>query len=120
MKFLLNPVRACLKMWGQPSWLVRRLPAATKIAGTLRFFSQAVRLSAIEMVILAWCGAMAARADFPATVLSQGPVGYWRLNETAQPPAPRPAEDIGSLGAAGNGRYLFGPKRGEPGALTGS
>jgi hypothetical protein len=98
-------------------------PAATKIAGTLRFFRQALtlRLSAIGMVILACCAGLAARADFPATVLSQGPVGYWRLNETVQPPpAPRSAEDIGSLGTAADGRYLFGPKRGEPGALTGS
>jgi hypothetical protein len=75
--------------------------------------------SAIGTVILAWCAGLAAGADFPATVLSQGPVGYWRLNETVQPSPPLPAADIGSLGTAGDGRYLFGPRRGEPGALTG-
>ena len=79
-----------------------------------------VRSSAIGTVILAWCACLAARADFPGTVLSQGPVGYWRLNETVQPSPPRPAADIGTLGSAGDGRYLFGPKRGETGALTGS
>ncbi|MSU62812.1 MAG: hypothetical protein EXS31_10515 [Pedosphaera sp.] len=78
------------------------------------------RSGAIQTIILAWCAALPLRADYPGTVLSQGPVGYWRLNETVQPPSPRPAANIGSLGTVSDGNYLFAPKRGEPGALTGS
>lgn len=70
--------------------------------------------------MLAFCAGLAVRADYPDTVLSQGPVGYWRLNETVQPPAPRPAANTGSLGTAADGQYLFAPRRGEPGALAGS
>ncbi|MCI0624958.1 MAG: hypothetical protein L0387_25510, partial [Acidobacteria bacterium] len=54
----------------------------------------------IGIVMLAFCAGLAVRADYPDTVLSQGPVGYWRLNETVQPPAPRPAANTGSLGTA--------------------
>ncbi len=71
-------------------------------------------------MLLVWCAGLVGKADYPATVLSQEPVGYWRLNETVQPPSPRPAANIGSLGAAGEGRYLFAPRRGEPGALAGT
>src|SRR4029077_9694376 len=90
-----------------------------------------VKLGAIGTVILAWCAGLAVKADYTNTVLSQGPVGYWRLNETAQPTTPRPAADIGSLGTAADGQYLFGlnsrsdgryflgPTRGQPGALIG-
>ena len=79
-----------------------------------------IRSSAIGMVLLAWCAGRAAGADLPATVLSQQPVGYWRLSETTQPPAPSPAVNSGSLGKVADGQFLFGPKRGEPGALGGS
>jgi hypothetical protein len=49
----------------------------------------------------------AARADYKSTVLSQGPVGYWRLNETTPPPVlPILATNAGSVGASGNGEYL--------------
>src|SRR5439155_2829112 len=86
----------------------------------MKFLFRPVTPSVIGTVILAWSAGLAARADFPTTVLSQGPVGYWRLNETAQPPPPRPAANVGSLGTTGDGQYLFGPRPGEPGALTGS
>jgi hypothetical protein len=67
---------------------------------------------------VSWSGSARA-VDFPSTVLSQNPVGYWRLNETVAPPTPRPAANSGSLGSAGDGNYQLGPKRGEPGAFTG-
>jgi hypothetical protein len=86
----------------------------------MKALSGPVGSSVIGTVLLAWCAALAARADLPATLLSQGPVGYWRLNETIQPPPPHPAANLGSLGTAGDGQYLFGPRRGEPGALTGT
>jgi hypothetical protein len=78
-------------------------------------------------VWLATLLAFSARADYPSTVVSQGPAGYWRLNDTAQPPVlPIDATNRGSLGSAGNGSLLAGtsdgllPIRGQPGALTGS
>ena len=61
-----------------------------------------------------------ATPDYQNTVVSQKPAGYWRLNETAQPPLPRPAANLGSLGNPGTGQYLLGPRRGQPGAFTGS
>ncbi|MBI3416523.1 MAG: immunoglobulin domain-containing protein [Verrucomicrobia bacterium] len=87
----------------------------------MKSLTNLVSASVIATVTLAWCAGQPAKADVPTTVLSQGPVGYWRLNETVQPPSsPPPAADTGSLGATGDGLYLFGPKRGEPGALSGS
>ena len=86
----------------------------------MKFPRGPINSGAISTAILAGFVAVSLKADYRETVLSQGPVGYWRLNETAQPPAPRPAANRGSLGAAGDGEYLFGPKRGEPGGLAGS
>ena len=59
-------------------------------------------------------------ADYPSTVISQGPVGYWRLNETTPPLVPEiVATNIGGLGAAGNGVYTNGAVKGASGALPG-
>lgn len=60
-----------------------------------------------------------ARADYQSTVLSQGPVGYWRMNETAQPPSAILGTNQGSLGSTANGSFLVDPIRGLPGALAG-
>jgi len=71
--------------------------------------------------LLATSLVLSARADYPSTVTSQGPAGYWRLNETAQPPVlPINATNRGSLGATGDGSILSGAIRGQPGSLTGS
>jgi hypothetical protein len=68
--------------------------------------------------LLASAVALPALADYKSTVLSQGPVGYWRLNETTAPSAPPIiANNLGSLGGAANGVYsntCF------PGALPGA
>src|SRR3977135_2663235 len=60
-------------------------------------------------LLLALCALTPARADYQSTVLSQGPVGYWRLNETTPVPDPATlgliATNKGSLGAAANGTY---------------
>src|SRR5690242_9719178 len=84
----------------------------------------------IILAALAACASFSLKADYPSTIISQGPVGYWRLNENAQPPKPLPAANIGTLGSTVNGLYLFtttndaiffgGPKKGEPGALSGT
>jgi hypothetical protein len=62
---------------------------------------------------------LGARADYQTTVLGQGPVGYWRLNETTPPPiGPILATNAGSVGAPGNGVYLAGYRGLTPGAIA--
>ncbi len=51
-------------------------------------------------------GLLPAQADYPATVLSKGPVYYWRLSESPTIPAGDIAANLGSLGATANGYYL--------------
>jgi hypothetical protein len=75
------------------------------------------------LAVLAATLALSARADYPSTVVSQGPVGYWRLNETAQPQPPiTAAANLGTLGATDNGTYEGDQSffRGFPGALASS
>src|SRR5271169_5577713 len=74
-------------------------------------------------VLLAAAAALPARADYQSTVLSQNPVGYWRLNETTQPSPPiTSAANLSSLGTGENGTYegTQGFFRGFPGALANS
>ena len=62
------------------------LPTPARMAGT---------------ALLAAAAVLPVRADYQSTVLSQGPVGYWRLNESTQPPPPiTTAVNTGSLGGA--------------------
>jgi len=62
-----------------------------------------------------------AHADYSNTVVSQGPAGYWRLNETVQPsPTGGTAANSGSLGASANGTYNNFPTKGLPGPFPGS
>ena len=93
----------------------------------MKFLRGPGKLRSIGAVLLAWSVGLTVKAEYPLTILSQGPVGYWRLNETTQPPPPRPAANSGSLAAVANGQYIFGdrvldailrPQRGEPGALV--
>ena len=63
--------------------------------------------------------ALPAWADYPTTVLSQGPAGYWRLNETVQPPPlPILATNIGNAVAAGYGIYSNAVRGVKPGAIV--
>ena len=71
-------------------------------------------------VLLAAGAAWTARADYPSTVISQGPVGYWQLNETTQPPSNVAAVNSGSLGATANGTFNGYPLRGLTGPFSGS
>jgi hypothetical protein len=62
-----------------------------------------------------------ALADYPSTVLSQGPVGYWRMSETNQPLSYTvQATNQGSLAPSANGSYNNLPVRGLPGPFAGS
>jgi hypothetical protein len=71
-------------------------------------------------IALALFAALPARADYQSTVLDQNPAGYWRLNETAQPPATTPAANQGSLGSSADGTYNNFPTRGLTGPFAGS
>ena len=72
--------------------------------------------------LLALAASLPARADnYQTAVVAQNPVGYWRLDETVQPPAlPIHAANLGKLGTAGEGLYILDVVRGQPGALQGS
>src|SRR5437660_11899704 len=58
-----------------------------------------------------------ARADYQSAVLSQSPVGYWRLNDSVAAPPNVLATNLGSLGAVGNGTFESDLLAGAPGAL---
>ena len=80
-----------------------------------------VRSRLLTGLLLALSALSAAAADYSSTILSQAPVGYWRLNETVQPqPVFDVATNLGTLGAAENGQYFEDAIRGEPGAFGGS
>jgi len=58
--------------------------------------------------------------DYPSTILSQKPVGYWRLEENVQPTVNSfTAVNLGSLGSAVNGVYADSVTRGQPGGFAG-
>jgi hypothetical protein len=72
--------------------------------------------------LVALAATLPAHADnYQTTVVSQNPVGYWRLDETVAPAVPPIyAADLGSLGATGEGSYVLDVIRGQPGALFSS
>ena len=70
------------------------------------------------MVALAACASTSVLADYASTVNSLGPVAYWRLNGTTQPPLADAAVNAGSLGEAANGFYLGTATHPGPSALT--
>jgi hypothetical protein len=56
-------------------------------------------------VLVGLCAASPARADYPGTVLSLNPAGYYRLSETT-PNVSDTAINSGTIGALGNGFYI--------------
>jgi hypothetical protein len=72
-------------------------------------------LSAAQLFAHYANGTNAARGtNYEAVVLADGPIGYWRMNESAPT-----AVNSGSLGAAANGSWLGVPTNARPGALIG-
>ena len=88
---------------------------------TMNWLRSSTRLVCAVICLLPVLGPEGARAaDYQSTVLSQGPVGFWRLNETTPPSAVTVlATNIGSVGAPGNGTYIFTDRGLKPGALAG-
>ncbi len=77
---------------------------------------------ALAAVLAAAAGILAsasARADYPSTVLGDGPVAYFRLNETGVLPTLDQAANLGSLGALGTGLYSGTAIHPVAGALAG-
>jgi len=70
--------------------------------------------------LLALSATLPARADYQSGVLSQAPLGYWRLNETKQPPNNGTTANLGALGATANGHYTGSPTYQLAGPFTGS
>src|SRR5216684_9191771 len=85
----------------------------------MRLFLRDNNLGLAGALVFLAVTAMPVKADYQATVLGQGPVGYWRLNETVQPPVgPIFATNIGSVGAAANGTYINAVRGVKPGAIV--
>jgi Concanavalin A-like lectin/glucanases superfamily/Immunoglobulin domain len=72
------------------------------------------------VLLLVLSAARQVRADYQSTVLSQGPAGYWRLNEIVQPPFNSIATNQGSMLASANGNYIGSPVHQLPGPFAGS
>src|SRR5207248_190871 len=87
---------------------------------TMKPLDRSLRFRLAAAALLALCSALPTRADYSSTVLSQGPVGYWRLNETIQPFLIGGATNQGSLGSAIIGTYNNFPTRGLTGPFSGS
>ncbi len=91
---------------------MNRCPALGQIRTLARGFLAATLLVGSPALILA--------QDYPTTILSQQPVGYWRLEETTQPiPDNFTAANLGSLGSGESGTYTSDVVRGLPSAFPG-
>jgi len=66
--------------------------------------------------LLAAAAVMSARADYPSTVLSHGPVGYWRFDETVASAPLDAVTNATALGSVGNG-YNVGALKGQSGMI---
>ena len=96
---------------------------------TLKLSSAFAKPAVCALVAALFSGGLATvRADYFSTVLGLNPIVYYRLNETAQPPAPDIATNSGTAGARGNAYYYnvaaldptLNAQHGVPGALAGS
>ena len=81
--------------------------------------SQCRRLSVVLACSLVALAANSVRADYVSTVLSDGPIGYWRLGESVDTDptadAALPAQDLDYLPGTGDGSFTFG----QTGAIVG-
>jgi hypothetical protein len=70
----------------------------------LNRFPKRIAVSAAALLALTALSAVA--ADYPTTVQSYHPVGYWQLNETTPVPVGDIATNLGSVGWLGHGDYV--------------
>jgi len=71
-------------------------------------------------MLIALSSGLATAADYPTTVSSFNPLGYWRLNETASSPALNSVANSSTLGAAANGYVVLDVTKGQPGIVGNS
>jgi hypothetical protein len=74
-----------------------------------RTFSPSRAVAWLSAALLLGSPGVRTLADYASVVLANGPIGYWRLNETAQVPLADSAVNAGSLGAAATGYYIGTP-----------
>jgi hypothetical protein len=67
--------------------------------------------------LLALFSAASHGADYATTVLAEGPLAYWRFNETTTSPALNQVANLGSLGGVANGNLILEVGKGEPGMV---
>src|SRR5262245_60397464 len=70
--------------------------------------------------LLALCSMHALASDYPTTVQSFSPLGYWRLDETASAPAVNKVANSGSLGSTGDGILVLDVDKGQSGVVGNS
>jgi hypothetical protein len=71
----------------------------------------------VSTLFLAFWTGSAVGADYPGTVLSFSPAGYWRLSETTAVPVASIAKNSGSLAAAADGYAVLDVTNGAPGVV---
>src|SRR5258708_1649224 len=81
-----------------------------------KFLTQTCRVAAAVLFTLS--GVLTVRADYSNTVGSLGPLGYWRLNETAASPALNKVANLGSIGSAGDGYIVLDVGKAEAGKVN--
>lgn len=86
------------------AWIPNRLPKQS---------CRSLVIAAITVGLLA----PEVRADYASTVLSHGPLGYWRFDETSSSPALNQVANSSTLGSVVNGNVVMDADKGQPGIL---
>ncbi len=68
-------------------------------------------------LLLAFSSLLTLGADYPTTVLSFGPLAYWRFNETATSPALNKTANSSTMGSILDGYVVADAQLGEPGIV---
>src|SRR5262245_6711926 len=68
-------------------------------------------------LLLAFSTVHALASDYPTTVQSFNPLGYWRLDETATAPAVNKVSNLGSLGSTADGLVVLDVGKGQLGVV---
>src|ERR1035441_2063640 len=77
------------------------------------------RLAVSCAALVALAAVSSVAADYPTTVQSYHPVGYWQLNETVPVPVGDIATNLGSVGWLGHGDYVESVVHPVPSGLLG-
>ena len=78
---------------------------------------RALRPNFLIGAVLFTAAAVSARADYASTILSLGPIGYWRFNDAGASPPLNVITNATALGAIANGVCVDNPVKGQPGII---